>query len=72
MSSLIACTEEGLTACIADQFAQCTNGAWVLTTCSPGTVCRVLPMWLVVGTSVTCDDAGDASYRLALAGVPGQ
>lgn len=44
-----ACTD-GETSCVNGQFAQCTNGQFVLTPCGPGTQCVALPLGLAPGT----------------------
>ena len=56
---------EGDVTCIGDQFAECASAAWVLTTCGPGTVCRIVPEWGSSGTGVipTCDTPEDAALR---------
>lgn len=56
------CTNDD-NACIGDQFAQCADNVWVLTTCSPGTVCRVVGLWQTSGTIALCDTPDDADFR---------
>ena len=44
--------------CIGDQFAECAGEVWVLTTCGPGTVCRIVSSeWgnPGIGTIPACD-----------------
>lgn len=56
---------DGDVTCIGDQFAECAGAAWVLTTCGPGTVCRIVPEWGTPGAGVvpTCDTPEDAALR---------
>jgi hypothetical protein len=56
---------DGDVTCIGGQFAECASAAWVLTTCGPGTVCRIVPEWDSPGSGMipTCDTPEDAALR---------
>jgi hypothetical protein len=47
---------DGEVACINESFAKCAGGKFVLTPCSQGTLCVVLPLVNKRGTSVTCGE----------------
>lgn len=57
--------QDGTNACIKDQFAQCVNRKFVLTSCNEGLKCVVLPLVLRPGTSITCSTEEDRLNRLA-------
>lgn len=61
---------EGDQACVDGGFAQCVSGAFVVTQCSGGLVCKALPLVNKAGTSITCTTEADAEARIssALAG----
>ncbi|KAJ7720586.1 hypothetical protein DFH07DRAFT_784355 [Mycena maculata] len=62
---------EGEEACVGTSFAQCVSGAFVLTSCSAGTICAALPLVNSPGTSIACDASTDVATRIAAAGVVG-
>ncbi|KAI9572624.1 hypothetical protein HD554DRAFT_1330334 [Boletus coccyginus] len=64
--SLNACTSGS--ACIDGQLAQCVNGNYVLSPCSSGLICAVLPSVNSLGTSVTCMAQTDLKTRMAATG----
>src|SRR5215210_4378975 len=57
--------QDGNNACIKDQFAQCVNGKFVLTSCSGNLKCVVLPLVNKPGTSITCSTEQDQLNRIA-------
>jgi hypothetical protein len=64
------CTS-GQDACVNGGFAQCVNGAFVVTQCAGGEVCAALPLVNSPGTSVTCTTTADADSRIAATGATG-
>ncbi|KAI1784686.1 hypothetical protein LXA43DRAFT_901204 [Ganoderma leucocontextum] len=58
----------GEDACVNDQFAQCVNGKFTLTSCAGGLICAALPLVNSAGTSVTCTTAADRDARIAATG----
>ncbi|THH06415.1 hypothetical protein EW145_g4108 [Phellinidium pouzarii] len=65
-----ACTD-GETVCAGTQFGQCVGGKLVLTSCSGGTQCFVLPLVDKAGTSEACTTESDAASRIAATGATG-
>ncbi|KLO20007.1 hypothetical protein SCHPADRAFT_898077 [Schizopora paradoxa] len=65
-----ACTS-GENACVNQQFAQCVNGKFVLTSCGSGLICSALPLVNSAGTSITCTTQADADSRIAATGATG-
>jgi hypothetical protein len=59
-----ACTG-GDVVCAGDLVGQCANGAIVTTACNTGLKCRILPLQLRPGTTVSCTTDEDAARRLA-------
>ncbi|KAI9572623.1 hypothetical protein HD554DRAFT_1333347 [Boletus coccyginus] len=51
-------------ACIDGQFARCINGRYVLSPCSSGLICAVLPLVNSPGTSITCTPQTDLETRM--------
>ncbi|KAI5118735.1 hypothetical protein M0805_000064 [Coniferiporia weirii] len=64
------CTD-GETVCVGTQVGQCVGGKLVLTSCSGGTQCFVLPLVNKAGTSEACTTEGDAAARIAATGATG-
>jgi len=56
-------------ACINGQFAQCVNGQYVLSACTPGLTCAAVPLVNSLGTRVTCTKHADLVARIAARGV---
>lgn len=54
----------GQNACINEQFAQCSNGKFVLSPCGGGLKCFTLPLVNKSGTSNTCTTQADATQRI--------
>ncbi|KAI9435261.1 proline-rich protein [Lactarius indigo] len=61
-----ACTD-GENACVGGDFAQCSGGKFVTSSCSGSLTCVALPLVNSRGTSVTCDTQADADARIAKA-----
>ena len=72
LSSTSSCSA-GDVACVNGSFAQCVNGAFVLTPCNTaaGLTCAALPLVNSPGTSVTCTTEADAVARIARTGAQG-
>lgn len=62
-----SCTA-GENACVNGEFAQCVNGAFVLTSCGTGEVCAALPLVNSEGTSITCATQAQVNSRIAATG----
>lgn len=62
-----ACTS-GQNACVNQEFAQCVNGKFVLTSCGSGLICAALPLVNSAGTSITCTTQSDLQSRIAATG----
>jgi hypothetical protein len=54
--------KDGTDVCIEDQ---CVNGKFILTSCSEGLKCVVIPLVNKQGTSITCSTEKDRLNRLA-------
>ncbi|KZT06246.1 uncharacterized protein LAESUDRAFT_812852 [Laetiporus sulphureus 93-53] len=62
-----SCTS-GTDACVNSEFAQCVNGAYLLTSCGSGLICAALPLVNSAGTSITCTTEADLEGRIAATG----
>ncbi|KAI0708711.1 hypothetical protein C8Q72DRAFT_790776 [Fomitopsis betulina] len=70
LSSSSSC-DEGTSACVNGEFAQCVSGAYVLQSCGSTLSCFALPLVNKAGTSITCTTEADAAARIAATGVSG-
>ena len=62
---------DGQNGCVSGGFAQCVDGKFVVTQCSPPLICVALPLVNSPGTSVTCATQQDALVRIANTGAQG-